>query len=208
MRGTPNLAKTADKQLGIIPAYAGNTCRRLPHIRLPWDHPRVCGEHIPKDNTRPVYTGSSPRMRGTRPFSGGYSRFFGIIPAYAGNTRYVRAMMVTLLGSSPRMRGTPNIRPLAGKGDGIIPAYAGNTSSAAPRGFSNRDHPRVCGEHQCRQCNRQKNPGSSPRMRGTPAGYAHHFHAKGIIPAYAGNTMTSYAPAPSLRDHPRVCGEH
>ena len=31
---------------------------------------------------------------------------------------------------------------------------------------------------------------------------------RGIIPAYAGSTQPPYTAAPSLGDHPRVCGEH
>ena len=45
-------------------------------------------------------------------------------------------------------------------------------------------------------------------MRGTPAGYAHHLHSEGIIPAYAGNTPTCPKRDLPKRDHPRVCGEH
>ena len=71
---------------GIIPAYAGNTC--IGHIRdfLPWDHPRVCGEHSFLTKSDLVPSGSSPRMRGTHNGfrHGGYR--IGIIPAYAGNT--------------------------------------------------------------------------------------------------------------------------
>ena len=51
-------------------------------------------------------------------------------------------------------------------------------------------------------------PGSSPRTRGTrcpgPRRPRHH----GIIPAYAGNTMTPCWQAARRRDHPRVRGEH
>ena len=45
MRGTHQSRACCNYCKGIIPAYAGNTCRRLPRIRLLWDHPRICGEH-------------------------------------------------------------------------------------------------------------------------------------------------------------------
>lgn len=39
-------------------------------------------------------------------------------------------------------------------------------------------------------------------------GLASGFHASGIIPAYAGNTVTVGESPDAWRDHPRVCGEH
>ena len=92
--------------------------------------------------------------------------------------------------------------------DGIIPAYAGNTSPATPMMPSRRDHPRVCGEHHCMMPISAVSWGSSPRMRGT------HFCPilptvyRGIIPAYAGNTVCAVKGGTSYEDHPRVCGEH
>ena len=86
MRGTLALATTPCVCRGIIPAYAGNTARTRHHQGIPWDHPRVCGEHQERGHTVRPSTGSSPRMRGT-PFRG-FRRHVeaGIIPAYAGNT--------------------------------------------------------------------------------------------------------------------------
>ena len=91
MRGTPNVRPLAGKGDGIIPAYAGNT------LALPWlfrclrDHPRVCGEHIFNAPARVELPGSSPRMRGTQFAVLLVAVIVGIIPAYAGNTRHVRA---------------------------------------------------------------------------------------------------------------------
>ena len=100
------------------------------------------------------------------------ARHAGIIPAYAGSTA-----------------STPLWAPM---GTGIIPAYAGSTrptqraieqglgSSPHTRGAppwrsrcggSRRDHPRIRGEH--------------PRIAAAVRGSA------GIIPAYAGSTLTS-----------------
>ena len=45
-------------------------------------------------------------------------------------------------------------------------------------------------------------------MRGTRARQAAVARERGIIPAYAGNTMRSRTAWPTIRDHPRVCGEH
>ena len=76
---------------------------------------------------------------------------------------------------------------------GIIPAYAGNTGVESFGQIQIGDHPRVCGEHIVQLFAQLVQVGSSPRMRGTLAGYAHHFHAGGIIPAYAGNTLRDYS---------------
>ena len=152
----------------------------------------------------------------------------GIIPAYAGNTRccwpscwccrdhprvcgehkYFAIAFAPYSGSSPRMRGT--LWSIFG-GDwarGIIPAYAGNTLTLIWTTLAFRDHPRVCGEHPCRIFCELSVSGSSPRMRGTPIGQCMTPFDTGIIPAYAGNTMSSDLTLKNLRDHPRVCGEH
>ena len=197
---------------GIIPAYAGNTVGEFegyffdkgssPHTRGTQsersprkpgcrDHPRIRGEHE-----------AGVRLR---------EHAQGIIPAYAGNTVYLRVLHLSPLGSSPHTRGTmpaacgrwsiagdhPRIRgehvvlaELLPRVDWIIPAYAGNTvaldgeklwdvgSSPHTRGTRDapaapaacgRDHPRIRGEHK----------GTMLKVDGM----------KGIIPAYAGNTI-------------------
>ena len=181
--------------LGIIPAYAGNTACSAsiqfvpkgssPHTRgtrphaswmwhYKWDHPRIRGEH------RAVTLDDSGSV--------------GIIPAYAGNTKTLRNGRVARPGSSPHTRGTQVHAVSHGLADGIIPAYAGNTtgmrsrtrtelgSSPHTRGTLDRalrevpdvgDHPRIRGEHL-----------PSRRVQ---------TQARGIIPAYAGNTASAAA---------------
>ena len=166
MRGTPVTSVLALVPMGIIPAYAGNTALRFAVPSLFWDHPRVCGEHLIRNDCRISGRGSSPRMRGTRWVNGRSSAVAGIIPAYAGNTT---AGMDTCLGYW--------------------------------------DHPRVCGEHMLGFHKIAVHQGSSPRMRGTLPRSAHGQISKGIIPAYAGNTiadMTMYAP--SWGSSPRMRG--
>ena len=91
---------------------------------------------------------------------------------------------------------------------GIIPAYAGSTRHGQRYSSQGWDHPRVCGEHTTFPHSEQRNPGSSPRMRGAPAADAAAGVWNGIIPAYAGSTGEYLYDAHSYRDHPRVCGEH
>ena len=167
-------------------------------------------------------------MRGTLR-KGRHQRLqFGIIPAYAGNTK--RHGKTTLrpwdhprvcgehwlcgllhavwAGSSPRMRGTHECPFLCRVLAGIIPAYAGNTERAQRFGTWPQDHPRVCGEHGKSRRRRVGWPGSSPRMRGTPIASHTTVAWTGIIPAYAGNTTYWKLHELYVRDHPRVCGEH
>ena len=188
MRGTLSKTCTPRPELGIIPAYAGNTGVRQTGRPTDGDHPRVCGEHFRMPLRFGSVPGSSPRMRGTLRLTIFSEEIDGIIPAYAGNTfrRLVSmilnrdhprvcgehgeclAVFADSLGSSPRMRGTPSHYAGLGHGGGIIPAYAGNTAIAIESSQGRRDHPRVCGEHSATSINGFHNSGSSPRMRGTP----------------------------------------
>ena len=107
-RGTPITSRSFGTRDGIIPAYAGNTSNQdaltsslwgsSPHTRgtpsmrcrrrrLPWDHPRIRGEH------RRLEPDVDDRL--------------GIIPAYAGNTDTPSTGTPTRWGSSPHTRGTP-----------------------------------------------------------------------------------------------------
>ena len=132
---------------GIIPAYAGSTTTSLALQRLPWDHPRVCGEHGFRRWCLHLFAGSSPRMRGAHQQGRSGQARGRIIPAYAGSTKckgagvrrvqdhprvcgehYGRFRHVHLgRGSSPRMRGAPSFQPPWTRPPRIIPAYAGST---------------------------------------------------------------------------------
>ncbi len=86
MRGTRAYDAGDGSQVGIIPAYAGNTWSRRHYRRHCRDHPRICGEHCQPAAVCQHRRGSSPHMRGTllRRLTVCLTR--GIIPAYAGNT--------------------------------------------------------------------------------------------------------------------------
>ena len=86
MRGTPTAVERVLPKPGIIPAYAGNTPERTVSLVASRDHPRVCGEHTGRGDSRGVTQGSSPRMRGTPGTRYHVRHYAGIIPAYAGNT--------------------------------------------------------------------------------------------------------------------------
>ena len=154
----------------IIPAYAGSTGKYTSDRTPAKDHPRVCGEHPRQANEDGCFVGSSPRMRGAL-----WSKISGfcngrIIPAYAGSTITITRMpqsardhprvcgehpvMHTAVrknaGSSPRMRGARSGHILCVEPGRIIPAYAGSTVKVKSYRVESKDHPRVCGEHLCR----------------------------------------------------------
>ena len=113
-----------------------------------------------------------------------------------------------MAGSSPRMRGAPVLPRRAGRRAGIIPAYAGSTVNSENQAGGFWDHPRVCGEHSLISCSSLLSSGSSPRMRGALCRGRSLSKRTGIIPAYTGSTNRVIISMSSVRDHPRICGEH
>ena len=90
----------------------------------------------------------------------------------------------------------------------IIPALAGNTH-CRPIGYRpHRDHPRSRGEY-VRADSKGSNPyGSSPLSRGILTCKLNRHRTEGIIPALAGNTVSSLRARASSLDHPRSRGEY
>ena len=167
MRGTQFAPVAASIGRGLIPTYAGNTCRTRLGTLLRRAHPHVCGEHLASSPKTPLGSGSSPRMRGTLAIMSACEGNKGLIPTYAGNTPEYTAPELShgahphvcgehikdeilnrnRRGSSPRMRGT--LPDLFDKihNRGLIPTYAGNTRSIDTSTSPRRAHPHVCGEH-------------------------------------------------------------
>ena len=187
-RGAPRPPRRSERTTGIIPAYAGSTV----------DDSWVTG----------AAAGSSPHTRGAPLTSLRRGTRSGIIPAYAGSTRTCAAGARRAHGSSPHTRGAPISIPLGSRGSGIIPAYAGSTEAVRALPAVRADHPRIRGEHSTPPDGTVLDPGSSPHTRGARAWSARPARPAGIIPAYAGSTMTATSgPVPST-DHPRIRGEH
>ena len=192
------------------------------------DHPRICGEHRRDRPDEGRSGGSSPHMRGTLNRLWPQLNVWGIIPAYAGNTRiaielgglygdhpricgehwYAIISNRHTIGSSPHMRGTPELLLVGADIGRIIPAYAGNTNAMSWVTPWREDHPRICGEHRDLAAVAFAWLGSSPHMRGTPWNVAIAWFPLRIIPAYAGNTIARIHRMAGTRDHPRICGEH
>ena len=151
LRGTLGRGKSQQCQQRFIPASAGNTAEHVADQREVAVHPRVCGEHRLASVLRSVWSGSSPRLRGTHLVVRGGVVDQRFIPASAGNTRmpsprqtartvHPRVCGEHLLllfhdglyvGSSPRLRGTLSPVLLIIPWLRFIPASAGNTSGAS-----------------------------------------------------------------------------
>ena len=132
---------------GIIPALAGNTGSSGSRSGFLEDHPRSRGEYTHPDYLRPAVVGSSPLSRGIRCGSSASRVWVGIIPALAGNTRYLHRLdrdrsdhprsrgeyrtwstrSASSSGSSPLSRGILGGQCLGFLRGRIIPALAGNT---------------------------------------------------------------------------------
>ena len=73
---------------GITPACAGKRPSPTNLPPLPPDHPRVCGEKIPRCSIYCSTRGSPPRVRGKDPHGLIVAKFSRITPACAGNSLF------------------------------------------------------------------------------------------------------------------------
>ena len=228
MRGKHPLPVCFPSEPRNIPAYAGKTHTAELGRKAKTEHPRVCGENALTACIKSLPCGTSPRMRGKRPYR--LHQIFTLrnIPAYAGKTSHrssrgfheaehprvcgenagVALVDALVAGTSPRMRGKPNRPHFYGAGERNIPAYAGKTCIRFGRCAVAPEHPRVCGENSPLTYLTLIVSGTSPRMRGKRCGNAPWSCPLRNIPAYAGKTGTFTALDINGEEHPRVCGEN
>ena len=175
---------------GIIPACAGSTdeCEveedyyegSSPHARgarngrSSWscpsgDHPRMRGEHVRGGAAR------TPRH--------------GIIPACAGSTTPVCAMIASTAGSSPHARGA--LKPVVT----LMAAW--------------RDHPRMRGEHGAPHERLGLLAGIIPACAGSTLQNVWWYRACiGSSPHARGALRITTGISCKVKDHPRMRGEH
>ena len=152
----------------------------------------------------------------------------GLIPAWAGKTRPIRAMKpksrahprvggendrgahmaVAATGSSPRGRGKLVSSRQQGRVARLIPAWAGKTRCKSSKPTSATAHPRVGGENSPARADCSSVRGSSPRGRGKRLHQRHQLHDRWLIPAWAGKTSSASWRLTAWAAHPRVGGEN
>ena len=211
MRGKACPQPRQTREPGITPAYAGKRIFPASHSARHGDHPRVCGEKLPRRELLPIPAGSPPRMRGKAYDLDIGLALFGITPAYAGKSseppcpsgrprdhprvcgekQSLVVHLARVMGSPPRMRGKviapgPPPAPV-----GITPAYAGKRATLRLINLVLEDHPRVCGEKKDGEKLRMELEGSPPRMRGKVDDFEGMPLDFGITPAYAGKSGSS-----------------
>ena len=86
MRGKEFCVKQKHFAVGITPAYAGKSHRKLWIYSFRKDHPRLCGEKKSRGYVRTAKIGSPPPMRGKADEFLSQFRNLGITPAYAGKS--------------------------------------------------------------------------------------------------------------------------
>ena len=111
-------------------------------------------------------------------------------------------------GSSPLARGTPGRQGRCLLLRGLIPARAGNTPQRRYALPPPRAHPRSRGEHLQWRLPPFLSRGSSPLARGTLPFIEQAGTPVGLIPARAGNTLSTGNTSSPLKAHPRSRGEH
>ena len=168
VRGTPkeDVMKTGISR--FIPACAGNAPCPGAERQRDAVHPRVCGEREDSAAMKKALTGSSPRVRGTRPRRRRFRLPRRFIPACAGNAPRIGTLLrgrpvhprvcgerlerpasgSSRTGSSPRVRGTRKFLDVLKANHRFIPACAGNARRTRRHRSFRAVHPRVCGERR------------------------------------------------------------
>ena len=226
VRGSQTVSRVAAKDVGSIPACAGEPTPARAAVNSSGVDPRVCGGALRSSAIHPRTRGRSPRVRGSlrrlrRPGGRvgsipacagepanllGCARHLRVDPRVCGGADLVHKLPADREGRSPRVRGSPATRWRSSCTSGSIPACAGEPGGRSPRGPGDGVDPRVCGGAASTAAKGMGPMGRSPRVRGS-----HHDRGRagglaGSIPACAGEPCRRVATPAALRVDPRVCG--
>ena len=166
VRGKARLCRSIAVKVRITPACAGKSFHSMTIKAFCKDHPRVCGEKCRAAKDFCAVRGSPPRVRGKVSGIASKIKSLRITPACAGKRMVDCRFEVTsgdhprvcgekrgglpqdtpVTGSPPRVRGKVTTQNAFGMNYGITPACAGKRAWSSTPIFTNRDHPRVCGE--------------------------------------------------------------
>ena len=226
VRGSHGMRQRPHGIPGSIPAGAGE-----PHLStgtggLNMVYPRGCGgaDYIASETADG--TGLSPRVRGSHGAGVAGLDVFGSIPTGAGEPRptascgaptrvYPHGCGGALTGNScascvsglsPRVRGSHPLRTDPGHTRRSIPAGAGEPLARDGDLTLSRVYPRGCGGAQQKRDPRHRDPGLSPRVRGSRSPQGIEVAAAGSIPAGAGEPSSAKAASSRLKVYPRGCG--
>ena len=190
VRGEGDKATANALKLGITPACAGRRWRKPRRRSASWDHPRVCGEKLPRRLRCWRRWGSPPRVRGEGEGIMDAMKQGRITPACAGRRHLdlfaafrakdhprvcgekpsKKPWLYPAIGSPPRVRGEGQTAPAARRPQRITPACAGRSPQAIDIYGAMEDHPRVCGEKSAKASSTLRIRGSPPRVRGEARG--------------------------------------
>ena len=104
---------------------------------------------------------------------------------YPGNATY----KICSRGSPLHVRGLHVSQSLFLQPVRITPACAGTTYNPVAISFTNRDHPRLCGDYESQTSTPLTPPGSPPPVRGLLKNCNAFYLLDGITPACAGTTQ-------------------
>ena len=96
MRGKGGVKVLSATERRITPAYAGKSQQFPDRFRFLVDHPRLCGEKLPRIAAGKATPGSPPPMRGKGGLLSGGSATERITPAYAGKRRRFCSLTVAI----------------------------------------------------------------------------------------------------------------
>ena len=166
MRGKACAALSHSSPPRITPAHAGKRDFLISRSSSNWDHPRTCGEKIPRTTPYREALGSPPHMRGKVPHPRIQQADARITPAHAGKSSLYWSMS-SVFQDHPRTCGEKTAReiphkqkmgsPLHMRGKevdhrafptrlGITPAHAGKRTQSQTSQALGWDHPCTCGE--------------------------------------------------------------